>query len=54
LAGRNSDNTYIQQVQSWEPDTALRNGMEKNYTWIKQQYVDRKTGKLTPAGIRNK
>jgi nucleoside-diphosphate-sugar epimerase len=50
VAGRNSDNTFIQQVLGWEPDTSLRVGMEKTYDWIKQQYLDRKAGKPTPAG----
>ena len=53
VAGRNSDNTFIQQVLGWEPDTTLRSGMEKTYTWIKQQYADRKAGKPTPAGYKN-
>jgi GDP-D-mannose 3', 5'-epimerase len=53
VAGRNSDNTFIKQVLGWEPDTALRTGMEKTYTWIKQQYADRKAGKPTPAGYKN-
>ena len=44
VAGRNSDNTFIKQVLNWEPDTPLRNGMEKTYAWIKQQYEDRKAG----------
>lgn len=50
VAGRNSDNTFIQEVLGWEPDTPLRVGMEKTYNWIKQQYMDRKAGKPTPAG----
>jgi nucleoside-diphosphate-sugar epimerase len=47
VAGRNSDNTYIQQILNWEPDTSLRKGMEKTYSWIEQQYYDRKAGKRT-------
>ncbi len=50
VAGRNSDNTFIQQVLGWEPDTPLREGMEKTYAWISQQYIDRKAGIPTPAG----
>ncbi len=50
VAGRNSDNTFIKQVLGWEPDTPMRIGMEKTYIWIKQQYMDRKAGKPTPAG----
>jgi nucleoside-diphosphate-sugar epimerase len=53
VAGRNSDNTFIQQILDWEPDTPLRKGMEKTYAWIKQQYADRKAGKPTPAGYKN-
>ena len=50
VAGRNSDNTFIKQVLNWEPNTPLRQGMEKTYAWIKQQYEDRKAGKPTTAG----
>jgi nucleoside-diphosphate-sugar epimerase len=32
--GRNSDNTVIKQSLGWEPDTSLRQGMEKTYAWI--------------------
>ncbi|MEX2142611.1 MAG: NAD-dependent epimerase/dehydratase family protein [Pirellulales bacterium] len=32
--GRNSDNTLIQRVFDWEPNTRLRDGMEKTYRWI--------------------
>ena len=47
VAGRNSDNAFIQQVLGWEPSTPLRTGMEHTYKWIKQQYHDRKAGKRT-------
>lgn len=47
VAGRNSDNTFIKQILNWEPPTALEDGMEKTYHWIKQQYADRKAGKPT-------
>jgi GDP-D-mannose 3', 5'-epimerase len=53
VAGRNSDNTFIHQILGWEPNTTLRNGMEKTYAWIKQQFADRKAGKPTPAGYKN-
>jgi GDP-D-mannose 3', 5'-epimerase len=45
VAGRNSDNTFIEQVLDWEPKTPLRVGMQKTYEWIAQQYADRKAGK---------
>ena len=44
VAGRNSDNTFIQEVLGWQPKTPLRAGMVKTYTWIEQQYRDRKAG----------
>ena len=47
VAGRNSDNTFIKVVLDWEPNTPLREGMEKTYAWIEQQYADRKAGKRT-------
>ncbi len=50
VAGRNSDNTLIQQVLDWEPDTRLIDGMVKTYEWIRQQYQYRKAGEPTPAG----
>jgi GDP-D-mannose 3',5'-epimerase len=50
VAGRNSDNTFIQQVLAWEPDTLLSEGIAKTYAWIETQYADRKAGKPTPAG----
>jgi GDP-D-mannose 3', 5'-epimerase len=45
VAGRNSDNTFIQSVLGWEPNIPLRDGMRKTYTWIEQQYTDQKAGK---------
>jgi nucleoside-diphosphate-sugar epimerase len=47
VAGRNSDNTFIKQVLGWEPGIPLRDGLTKTYTWIEQQYADRKAGKHT-------
>ena len=47
VTGRNSDNTFIQQVLGWEPSTPLEEGLRKTYVWIEQQYNDRKAGKRT-------
>lgn len=44
VAGRNSDNTFIQSVLGWEPNTPFRQGMEKTYAWIEQQYLARQAG----------
>ncbi len=37
--GRNSDNTIIKQLLDWEPSIKLRDGMEKTYAWIYDQYM---------------
>ncbi|MFB3893943.1 MAG: NAD-dependent epimerase/dehydratase family protein [Phycisphaerae bacterium] len=37
--GRNSDNTLIRQLLGWAPSTRLRDGMEKTYAWIYDQYT---------------
>src|SRR3984957_8983336 len=42
VAGRNSDNTFIQKVLKWEPDTTLDKGLAATYKWIKEQYNHRK------------
>jgi nucleoside-diphosphate-sugar epimerase len=51
VAGRNSDNTFIQQVLSWEPRIPFREGLAKTYAWIEQQYADRKAGKETVRDV---
>jgi GDP-D-mannose 3',5'-epimerase len=47
VAGRNSDNTMIKEILSWEPNISLREGMQETYAWIAKQYQDRKAGKRT-------
>src|SRR6188508_2072860 len=42
--GRNSDNTLIKKVFGWEPDTRLRDGLEKTYEWIYDQIAPRYAG----------
>jgi GDP-D-mannose 3',5'-epimerase len=42
--GRNSDNTLIQNLLNWQPDTTLRHGLEKTYAWIHDQVVARERG----------
>src|SRR4029077_11659692 len=39
--GRNSDNTLIQKVFGWEPNTRLRDGLERTYRWIYDQMAPR-------------
>ena len=50
VAGRNSDNTFINQVLGWEPSTSLRTGMAATYAWIADQYTARKAGKRVVEG----
>jgi GDP-D-mannose 3', 5'-epimerase len=45
VAGRNSDNAFIQEVLKWEPDTTLDKGLAATYKWIEGQYYARKKGK---------
>lgn len=40
--GRNSDNTLIKEYLGWEPQTRLREGLEKTYAWIYDQMVKKK------------
>lgn len=47
VAGRNSDNTFIKKVLGWEPDLPFKEGLQRTYVWIEQQYQDRKAGKRT-------
>jgi GDP-D-mannose 3', 5'-epimerase len=44
VAGRNSDNAFIQQVLQWEPNTTLFAGLQETYKWIQDQYHKRKKG----------
>ncbi len=37
--GRNSDNTKIKEYLGWAPSIRLRDGMEKTYRWIYDQYA---------------
>lgn len=50
VAGRNSDNTMIQDVLGWEPNKPLKDGMAETYEWIAQQFADRKAGKRVVEG----
>jgi len=57
VAGRNSDNTKIRGYLGWEPDTRLRDGMERTYRWIHQQFVekyDAKTAHLSSVSTFTK
>lgn len=37
--GRGSDNTLIRQRLGWEPSVRLRDGLERTYRWIHDEYV---------------
>lgn len=44
VAGRNSDNTFIQKILHWEPKTSLDTGLRETYFWIQEQHEKRKKG----------
>jgi GDP-D-mannose 3', 5'-epimerase len=50
VAGRNSDNTFIQEVLGWEPSTPLNKGLAVTFKWIKEQYNKRKQGMRVGVG----
>jgi nucleoside-diphosphate-sugar epimerase len=37
--GRNSDNTLIRKYLGWAPSITLRDGMERTYGWIYEEYL---------------
>lgn len=37
VRGRNSDNNLIREKLNWEPSLKLKAGMEKTYSWVKDQ-----------------
>jgi GDP-D-mannose 3',5'-epimerase len=39
VMGRNSDNALIREYLNWEPNISLRDGLEKTYAWIYDQYM---------------
>lgn len=42
--GRNSDNTLIQKHLGWAPGIKLRDGMERTYNWISEEYQKKYAG----------
>ncbi len=42
--GRNSDNTLIQKHLGWAPGIKLRDGMERTYNWINEEYQKKYAG----------
>ena len=50
VAGRNSDNTFIESVLGWEPRTPLRDGMAETYRWIAGEYANRRAGRPVAVG----
>ena len=46
---RCSDNTLIRKMLNWEPSIPLREGLEKTYRWIYDQYVAREKGAYVRA-----
>lgn len=44
VAGRNSDNNFIENVLGWKPSYPLEEGIASTYKWIEQRYYERKAG----------
>jgi nucleoside-diphosphate-sugar epimerase len=42
--GRNSDNTRIKKLLGWEPSIRLRDGMERTYRWIHDEFTRKHRG----------
>jgi nucleoside-diphosphate-sugar epimerase len=42
--GRNSDNTLIKKYLGWAPGIRLRDGMERTYRWIHEEYLKANRG----------
>src|SRR5262249_37520657 len=49
VRGRNSDNTRLRKVLSWEPTISLEEGLQRTYSWIEEQVHQQFT---TLAGTR--
>jgi GDP-D-mannose 3',5'-epimerase len=44
--GRNSDNTLIKELLGWAPGIRLRDGMERTYNWIHEEYLKVHRGEI--------
>ena len=42
VRGRNSDNRLFRENIGWEPNYPLNKGMEKTFSWIKEQVENSK------------
>jgi GDP-D-mannose 3', 5'-epimerase len=47
VRGRNSDNSRLREVLSWEPEISLEDGMARTYEWIEEQVRE----KLVLGGV---
>jgi len=54
VTGRNSDNTLIKKYLKWEPNIPLRDGLEKTYAWIQEQFIAREENSASFAAHINK
>ncbi len=52
--GRNSDNTRILADLGWAPSISLRDGMERTYKWIYDEYIKKYGGKVGPRAVAPK
>jgi GDP-D-mannose 3', 5'-epimerase len=50
VRGRNSDNTRLREVLSWEPQVTLEQGLARTYAWI-EEMVRSSLGARRQAGV---
>jgi nucleoside-diphosphate-sugar epimerase len=44
VRGRNSDNSKVRELLTWEPTVSLEYGLSETYKWIYQQIIDKAKG----------
>ena len=45
VRGRNSENSKVRKLLSWEPTTSLEDGLLQTYNWIRQEILAGAKGK---------
>ena len=51
VRGRNSDNTRLRKVLSWEPEVSLETGLARTYAWILEQVKNTAAAQSIPVEL---